>query len=59
MSLQLSDFESLVDAIADVHQQLRQQAAKAVNTALTLRNWFVRTLSGQLATLVPAIKSRL
>ncbi len=41
MSLQLSDFDSLVGAIADVHQQLHRQAVKAVNTALTLRNWLI------------------
>lgn len=41
MSLQLSDFESLVGAIADVHQRLHQHAVKAVNTVLTLRNWLI------------------
>ncbi len=41
MNLQLSDFESLVGAIADAHQRLHQQATKAVNTALTLRNWLI------------------
>ncbi len=41
MILQLSDFESLVGAIADVHQRLHRQATKAVNTALTLRNWLI------------------
>ncbi len=39
MSLRLSDFEPLADAIADIHQRLHQQAIKAVNTALKLRNW--------------------
>lgn len=37
----LTDFESLVGAIADVHRQLHHQAVKAVNTALTLRNWLI------------------
>jgi predicted nuclease of restriction endonuclease-like (RecB) superfamily len=41
MSLQLSDFESLVSAIADVNQRLHHRAVKAVNTALTLRNWLI------------------
>jgi len=41
MSLQVSSFESLVGAIADVHQRLQSDAVKAVNTALTLRNWLI------------------
>ncbi len=41
MSLQLSDFDSLVGTIADVHQRLHRQAVKAVNTGLTLRNWLI------------------
>lgn len=41
MSLQVTDFESLVGAIANIHLRLHQQAAKAVNTALTLRNWLI------------------
>ncbi len=41
MSLQVSSFESLVGAIADVHQRLQSEAVKAVNTALTLRNWLI------------------
>jgi predicted nuclease of restriction endonuclease-like (RecB) superfamily len=41
MNLQVSNFESLVGAIADVHQRLRSEAVKAVNTALTLRNWLI------------------
>ena len=41
MSLQVSNFESLVGAIADVHQRLQSEAVKAVNTALTLRNWLI------------------
>lgn len=35
------DFESLVGAIADIHQRLQHQAVKAINTALTLRNWLI------------------
>ncbi len=41
MSLQLSNFESLVGAIADIHRHLHRQAVKAVNTGLTLRNWLI------------------
>src|SRR6266446_9053314 len=41
MSLQVSNFESLVGAIADAHAQLQTQATKAVNMALTLRNWLI------------------
>jgi hypothetical protein len=41
MSLQVSSFESLVGAIANVHQRLQSEAVKAVNTALTLRNWLI------------------
>ena len=41
MSLQVSNFESLVGAIADVHQRLQSEAVKAVNTVLTLRNWLI------------------
>jgi len=41
MSLQVSSFESLVGAIADAHAQLQTQATKAVNMALTLRNWLI------------------
>lgn len=41
MSLQVSNFESLVGAIADAHARLQTQATKAVNMALTLRNWLI------------------
>ena len=41
MSLQVSNFEVLVGAIADAHAQLWTQATKAVNMALTLRNWLI------------------
>ena len=37
----MADFEALVGAIAEVHQQLHRQAVKAVNSALTLRNWLI------------------
>ena len=35
------DFESLVAAIADLHQRFQDKAVKAVNTALTMRNWLI------------------
>src|SRR4051794_4436945 len=35
------DFNALISAIADVHARLNQQAARAVNAALTLRNWLI------------------
>jgi hypothetical protein len=35
------DFTNLVQVIADVHRQTQTHAAKAVNTALTLRNWLI------------------
>ncbi|GHU31353.1 hypothetical protein AGMMS50256_19700 [Betaproteobacteria bacterium] len=35
------DFTNLVQVIADVHQQTHAHAVKAVNTALTLRNWLI------------------
>jgi len=35
------DFQSLVQAIADIHRQTRAGVAKAVNTGLTLRNWLI------------------
>ena len=41
MSMQVSNFESLVGAIADAHAHLQTQATKAVNMALTLRNWLI------------------
>jgi hypothetical protein len=41
VSTDVSDFESLVHAIVDVHGRLHQQAAEAINTALTLRNWLI------------------
>src|SRR5260370_41903012 len=33
------DFEGLVGAIADIHHRLQHQTTRAINTALTLRNW--------------------
>jgi predicted nuclease of restriction endonuclease-like (RecB) superfamily len=41
MSPNVDDFESLVGAIVDVHARLHRQAVRAVNTALTLRNWLI------------------
>jgi predicted nuclease of restriction endonuclease-like (RecB) superfamily len=35
------DFDSLVSAIVHIHQQTQDFAAKAVNVALTLRNWLI------------------
>jgi hypothetical protein len=35
------DFDSLVRAIAQVHDRMAAQAAKAVNVTLTLRNWLI------------------
>ena len=35
------DFEALVEAIISAHQQLQFQATKAVNVALTIRNWLI------------------
>ena len=35
------DFAALVAAIAGVHRSLAEQAARAVNVSLTLRNWLV------------------
>ncbi|MBE2283858.1 MAG: DUF1016 family protein [Prosthecobacter sp.] len=35
------DFDSLVTSIVHIHQQTQDFAAKAVNVALTLRNWLI------------------
>jgi predicted nuclease of restriction endonuclease-like (RecB) superfamily len=35
------DFDSLVTSIVRIHQETRDFAAKAVNVALTLRNWLI------------------
>jgi predicted nuclease of restriction endonuclease-like (RecB) superfamily len=35
------DFQSLVNAIADVHIKSNRHVKQAVNTALTLRNWLI------------------
>ena len=37
----LMNFQTLVQAIENIHRQTRAGAAKAVNTALTLRNWLI------------------
>ena len=34
-------FERLIDAVRDVHEQLRAQAGRAINISLTLRNWLI------------------
>lgn len=36
-----SDFAGLVETIVRVHRTLAQQAARAVNVSLTLRNWLI------------------
>jgi len=35
------DFDSLVSSIVHIHQQSQDFATKAVNVALTLRNWLI------------------
>lgn len=49
------DFPALVDAIQPIHQPIHQPSAstasRTVNTALTLRNWAIRELKRQIATL--------
>ncbi|MCL5265524.1 MAG: PDDEXK nuclease domain-containing protein [Chloroflexi bacterium] len=37
------NFDALVQAIADIHCQTQSTAVKAVNVALTLRNWLIGT----------------
>lgn len=37
----VGDFDSLVSAIVHIHQQTQDFATKAVNVALTLRNWLI------------------
>ena len=37
----MPDFASLVATISEVHRSLAEQAARAVNVSLTLRNWLV------------------
>ncbi|MFN6114155.1 MAG: YhcG family protein [Bacteroidota bacterium] len=37
----VSDFDALVSSIVEVHQQTQHFAAKAVNIALTFRNWLI------------------
>ncbi len=39
--LATSDFAALVATIARIHQSLAEQAARAVNVSLTLRNWLI------------------
>ena len=38
---QKMDFDALVTAIRQVHEQLAAQASKAVNISLTMRNWLI------------------
>ena len=35
------NFDALVHAIADIHQRTQNAAARAVNVALTCRNWLI------------------
>ena len=35
------DFQTLLDSIKNVHNELSAQASKAVNVSLTIRNWFI------------------
>jgi hypothetical protein len=35
------DFTNLVRVIESIHQRASVHAAKAINTALTLRNWLI------------------
>lgn len=35
------NFDLLVDSISKTHSHFQQQAAKAVNVSLTLRNWII------------------
>ncbi|MBP9152650.1 MAG: DUF1016 family protein [Flavobacteriales bacterium] len=37
----MKDFKLLIESISVVHGQLQQQAANAVNQALTIRNWMI------------------
>ncbi|MBK8563025.1 MAG: hypothetical protein IPN76_06675 [Saprospiraceae bacterium] len=37
----MKDFAALVSEINNVHQWFSNQAARQVNTALTLRNWMI------------------
>lgn len=41
MSLVVSDFERLAQAITQAHEHLLTQAARAINVNLTLRNWLI------------------
>ncbi|MDF9828112.1 hypothetical protein M2447_002225 [Ereboglobus sp. PH5-10] len=35
------NFDALIKSIADIHRQTHASATKAVNTALTMRNWLI------------------
>jgi hypothetical protein len=35
------NFEFLVDTISNTHSHFQQQASKAINISLTLRNWLI------------------
>lgn len=40
-NLESFDFNSLVSSIQEVHNHLAEQAGKAVNISLTVRNWLI------------------
>ena len=37
----MKNFSLLVDAVKDTHFTMQQNAAKAINTYLTIRNWMI------------------
>lgn len=41
MAFDRMNFDGLVAAIERTHSALAEQASKAVNVSLTLRNWFI------------------
>ena len=49
----MMDFTNLVQVIIDIHKQTHTHAAKAVNSALTLRNWLIGTATNRKHVSVP------
>jgi predicted nuclease of restriction endonuclease-like (RecB) superfamily len=41
LSASLTNYDALVSAIAQAHEEARRNAVQAVNTTLTLRNWLI------------------
>ncbi len=35
------DFKELINSLSKINEQIREQSQHAVNTSLTLRNWFL------------------